>query len=208
MPGGLERDRPRFPREESDALWERFKSACDEQFERCRVFFAELDRKRQESSKLKERLCKQAEEHVESTEWKESAEILKGLQKQWKEAGPGERDRDEELYTRFRAACDRFFDRRSAWFAEMDAQRMENLKAREQLCEEVEALVREPKLEYGRLIPELQKKWKETGPVPRKHDQEIWQRFRGACDAYYAWLDSCRRDNLAQKVALCEQVEP
>jgi len=194
-------------KKDSDELWRRFKSACDENYERCRVFYNELDQKRRESLVIKERLCAQAEEHVASTEWKESADILKGLQKEWKEAGPGPRKNDEVLYKRFRKACDQFFDRRSEFFAEQDEERKDNLLAKEKLCQAVEDLLQEPKREHEKLIRELQKSWKEIGPAPRENDQEIWQRFRGACDSYYAWLDEKRQENLQQKIALCEQVE-
>jgi hypothetical protein len=194
-------------KKDSDALWQRFKSACDENYARCRVFYAELDQKRRESIAVKEKLCEQAEEHVASTQWKETTDILKGLQKEWKEAGPGIRRKDEALYKRFRKACDQFFEQRSIAYAELDAERQENLLAKEKLCQQVEELILEPQLEHDKLIRELQKTWKTIGPVPRKNDQEIWLRFRGACDSYYAWLDEQRQENLQQKIALCEQVE-
>jgi len=195
------------PKKDSNELWDRFKSVCDENYARCRVFYTELDQKRRESLVIKEGLCARAEEHVASTKWKESADVLKGLQKEWKEAGPGERNKEQVLYKRFRKACDQFFDRRSVSFAEQDAERKDNLLVKEKLCQDVEDLVQEPKMDHGKLIRDLQKSWKEIGPVPRKNDQEIWKRFRGACDTYYNWLDEQRVDNLQQKIALCEQVE-
>jgi len=195
------------PKKDSDELWQKFKTLCDKAYDRCREFYTELDRKRQECTALKEDLCSQAESHMESENWKKSADFLKDLQKQWKEAGPAERDREQELYARFRAACDHFFNRRSVFFAEQDLLRQENLKAKEALCLEVEELVKNPKMEHGRKIQEIQKRWKAIGPVPRKHDEEIWLRFRGLCDTYYSWLDEQRKNNLLQKTALCEQVE-
>ena len=192
---------------DSNELWHRFKTACDENFARCRVFFAELDQKRRDSIVKKEKLCTQAEEHVTSTNWNESAAALKRLQQEWKEAGPGLLNQDKLLYKKFRKACDQFFDRRSAFFAEKDIERKDNLRAKEQLCLEVEDLVREPKLEHDKLIRELQKRWKEIGPAPRENEQEIWHRFRGTCDSYYAWIDEQRLDNLQLKIALCEQLE-
>ena len=194
-------------KKDSNELWERFKSACDENYARCRTFYAELDQKRRESLVIKEGLCTRAEEHAASTNWKESTEALKELQKEWKEAGPGLRNKDEALYKKFRRSCDQFFDRRSVFYAEKDAERKENLLAKEKLCGEVEELLQEPQLEHDRIIRELQKNWKTIGPVPRENDQDIWKRFRGACDSYYSWLDEQRQGNLQQKIALCEQVE-
>ena len=191
----------------SQDLWDRFKSACDHNYERCRGFYAELDEKRQESLVIKEGLCVKAEEHVASTQWKESAEFLQGLQKEWKEAGPADRKKDQVLYERFKKACDLFFERRNAIYAEQDAERKENLLAKEKLCQKVEDLLQDPKREHGKVIQELQKEWKEIGPVPRKDDQKIWKRFRASCDSYYNWLDEQRQENLKQKILLCEQVE-
>ncbi len=191
----------------SQGLWERFKSSCDENYARCREFYAELDLKRQDSLVVKEELCVKAEEHVASTEWKDSSEFLQGLQKEWKEAGPAVRDKDQALYERFKKACDQFFERRNAIYAEQDAERKDNLLAKEKLCQDVEDLLQEPKREHGKAIQELQKKWKEIGPVPRKDDQKIWKRFRAACDSFYNWLDEQREDNLKKKILLCEQVE-
>lgn len=191
----------------SQKLWSRFKASCDENYARCRVFYAELDQKRKESNVIKEGLCVQAEEHVDSTKWKESSGVLQGVQKEWKEAGPGERKKEEVLYKRFRKACDQFFDRRNAFYAEQDVERKENLLAKEGLCQKLENLLQEPKKEHGKVIQEFQKSWKEIGPVPRKDDQKIWKRFRAACDSHYNWLDEQRLDNLQQKIVLCEQVE-
>lgn len=191
----------------SQKLWSRFKISCDENYARCRVFYAELDQKRKKSNVIKEGLCVLAEEHVESSQWKESSAILQGLQKEWKEAGPGERKKEEVLYKRFRKACDQFFDRRNAFYAVQDVERKENLLAKEDLCRKLENLLQEPNKEHGKVIQEFQKDWKKIGPVPRKDDQIIWKRFRAACDSHYHWLDEQRLDNLQQKISLCEQVE-
>lgn len=191
----------------SQKLWSRFKASCDGNYARCRVFYAELEQKRKKSNVIKEELCGRAEEHVDSTQWKESSEILQGLQKEWKEAGSGERKKEEVLYKRFRKACDQFFDRRNALYVEQDVERKENLLAKEDLCQKLEDLLQEPNKEHGKVIQEFQKNWKKIGPVPRKDDQKIWKRFRAACDSHYNWLDEQRQDNLRQKNALCEQVE-
>jgi hypothetical protein len=195
------------PKKDSSALWEQFKTSCDTMYERCREFYSELDQKRQQVTKIKESFCEQAEEHAESENWKESAEFLKNLQKQWKETGPAEREQEEKLYTRFRKACDTFFDRRSAFFTKQDAIRQDNFALKEGLCAEVEALVKNPCRETGAKIKEIQQTWKSIGPVPRKFDEEIWKRFRSSCDIFYNWLDEQRQKNLALKTSLCEQVE-
>ncbi len=194
-------------RKDSDGLWQRFKSVCDEVYDRCKEFYLEQDKQREKAAELKEDLCCQAEEHVDSEDWQQSGEFLKELQKKWKEIPFAEREREQELYSRFRSACDRFFERRSAFYEEQDKIRRKNLAAKEGLCLEVEELVKEPMLEHSQKIQEIQQRWKEIGPVPRADSDAIWHRFRQACDSFYSWLDEERQHNLVKKIALCEQVE-
>lgn len=195
------------PREEAEALWQRFKSACDRGFERCKPYLEELDRQRAEGIERREELCRQAETHVESTDWKESAESLKRLQAAWKEEAPIPRRREEALHARFRKACDRFFERRQAHFAEVDEGRRGVQAEKESLCARAEALAAEPDRGHTREFRELQAAWKRLGPAPREVDRALWERFRGSCDQFFAWLDEGRRENLRRKESLCEEVE-
>jgi hypothetical protein len=195
------------PKADAEALWQRFKAACDRGFERCKPYLEELESRRAEDIERREELCRQAEAHAESTEWKDSAETLKRLQAEWKEAGPIPRKREEELYARFRQTCDRFFERRQAHSAELDESRRGVQAEKERLCERAEALAAEPDRGHTREFRELQAAWKRLGPAPRDVDQALWERFRGSCDRFFAWLDAGRQENLHKKEALCEEVE-
>lgn len=195
------------PRAEAQALWERFKAACDRNFERCRPHFEELERRRAEAVARKEALCVEAETHVDSTRWKESADALKALQAAWKEAGPAPRRQDRELYARFRRACDRFFERREAHFAELDEKRRGNQAEKEKLCERAEALAAEPDPARAREFRDLQAEWKRVGPAPRDTEQALWERLRAAADRFFAALDEGRQENLRRKEALCAEAE-
>ena len=196
------------PRADARALWERFKAACDRNFERCRPHFEELARRRAEAAARKEELCREAETHVESTRWKESADDLKALQAAWKEAGPVlPRRRDQALYARFRQACDRFFERRDAHYAELDEQRRGSQAEKEKLCEWAEALAAAPDPARARDFRDLQATWKQAGRAPRDAEPALWGRFRGAADRFFGALDEGRQENLRRKEALCEEVE-
>ena len=195
------------PTADAQALWERFKEACDRGFERCKPYFEELERLRAETEERKAQLCCEAEAHVDSIDWKESAESLKNLQAQWKEAGPLPRKSEEELYARFRQACNRFFERRQAHFAELEEERRRHQAEKESLCERAEALAAEPERGHTKKFRELQTEWKRIGPAPREVEQALWERFRGACDRFFAWLDGPRLENLRRKEALCEELE-
>ena len=167
-------------------IWNRYRAAADRFYEARKQHYEELDQARQENLKLKEDLCAQAEELALSDDWKAAAEGIKQLQAQWKDVGPVPREKDDELWTRFRGACDGFFTRRQEYFQQKDRERLENLWKKEEICEEVEKLIALKSFQSAReRIKELQQQWKETGPVPRDKDEELWNRFRTACDNYF-----------------------
>jgi hypothetical protein len=180
------------PKEKSDEIWEKFKLVSDTLYERCKVYYAAQDVEREKNSKVKEELCEKAESFSESTDWKETAEELKGLQKSWKEVGPAPRKLDKQLWERFRAGCDSFFNRRSEFFAERDSERVENTAKKEALVLEVEQVLN---MDNGNAaaakIKSLQAAWKEVGPAERQKDQELWKRFRAVADEFF----NKRREN-------------
>lgn len=195
------------PKEDVDAIRSRFHAACERNWQRCGPYFEEQERQRAANQLRKEELCRQAEAHADSTEWKKSSAALKKMQAEWKATGAAPRAVEEQLFSRFRAACDRFFERRKAHYDELDKGREQNLVEKEKICAEAEALAREPQWEYSRQFRELQRAWKAAGPAPRKDEQKIWERFRAACDLFFNWLDEQRQANLGRKEALCEEVE-
>lgn len=195
------------PSKEREPLWQRFREACDRNFERCEPFLEEQKQRMEESLRLKEELCLKAEEHAESVMWKASAETLKQLQSAWKETGQCRRSDEEKLYARFRRACDAFFDRRAVHFNELDKDREQNQVKKEELCKEAEALLENKDWKQSSVFRKLQARWKEIGPAPRKTEQELWERFRAAADSFYSWLDEQRSGFLSEKEALCEEAE-
>ncbi len=200
------------PKAKSEALWKRFKGACDEVYAGCQEYFAQEDEKRVENLALKEELCVKVETLAGSTEWVETAEAIKGLQREWKNIGPAPRSRSDEVWKRFRAACDVFFDKRQEHLDEVDSTRGDNLKLKEELCEKAEALSEsEDWAETADVIKGLQREWRNVGPVPRAKSDAIWRRFRTGCDGFFdrrdAHQDKLRQENLDQKEALCGELE-
>ena len=195
------------PAKDEKALWRRFQQATDRNFGRCRLFFQALDDEAERNLQEKMRLRDLVVAQQESNEWQKTAEFIKSVQAQWKAVGPGPRDKEQEVFQAFRAACDHFFERRKAHHAVLDQERLANLAQKEILCQQAESLADQPDSAHKLQFQELQGAWKAIGPVPKEQEEVIWQRFRAACDRYYVWLDSLRPDNLAQKEALCAEVE-
>lgn len=176
-------------KEAGDALWKRFRGACDQFFAQRKQEAEARDDERAANLKRQEELAARAEALVNSSDWKLAADRLKRLQEEWKAAGPGPRDQkeaSEALWKRFRGACDQFFERRQAHFAEQDAERQANLTKKVALCQQVEALVASE--EYPgeddtiEMIKRFMGEWKAVGPVPKEQSELVWQRFQGACD--------------------------
>jgi hypothetical protein len=95
----------------AQALWQEFREPCDRFFARRKEHFDKVDAERSEHAKVKAALCEQAEALAESTDWDATAAAFKQLQAEWKRGGAPPRAEAERLWQRFRAACDRFFDR-------------------------------------------------------------------------------------------------
>jgi hypothetical protein len=178
-------------KEQADALWQRFKTTADKVYAEQKAHYAELDEERGENLKKKEALCKKVEAVALSIDWKGTSELLKSCQADWKAIGAGprqRRDEEEALWARFRGACDKFFERRQAAFAKQDEERGENLKKKEALCDQAEALLRKEDLDQDdgeSEIKRLQAEWKRIGPVPKEQADVVWGRFRGAADQVF-----------------------
>jgi hypothetical protein len=165
-------------RKTDDALWKRY-SAARETFNRQRGYhFAELDRERATAREAKERLCEQAEELVESTDWSATSAEFRKLLTEWKAAGRAARDVDDALWRRFKAAQDAFFKARNAATAERDAELHANATAKEALLSEAEKLDTTDHEAARAALRSIAEKWDAIGRVPRERSAELERRLR------------------------------
>jgi hypothetical protein len=167
-------------RKTDDALWKRFAAARDAFGRRRGQHFAQLDAERSTVKEAKERLIARAEELSTSTDWRETTAAMRDLMAEWKAAGRAGRDVEDALWTRFRAAQDAFFSRRSETFAERDAEQLANQKQKEEIIARAAALdVSDPKAAQSALR-ELQAQFDEIGHVPRDAMRRLDERMRAA----------------------------
>jgi hypothetical protein len=200
------------PRAQAEALWRRFKAAHDEVWARCEAQFAAQAQERTANLARKIALCEAAEAQAESTAWLQSAEALKKLQAEWKTIGPVSRGQEKATWDRFRAACDRFFTRRHQDLAQRKTAWAENLAKKDALCARAEALAESTDWDQAAAeIKKLQAEWKTIGPVKKTKSDAIWNRFRGACDQFFARHasrhDTARAERVAAREALCAELE-
>lgn len=163
-----------------------------------------------------EDLVKEAEALAEVTPTVEDKSrapaLLKDLRGRWKAVGGVPPERSKPLWERFDKACSAVHDACKEFFGKVDEERAENLKKKEELCAKAEALVDGTDLKAtAEALKALQAEWKTIGHVPREQSDAIWERFRGACDKFFARHkeagDADRAANLKAKEALCVRAE-
>ena len=200
------------PRAQGEALWRRFKAAHDAAWARCEAHFAAQTEARSANLARKIELSERAEALSGSTNWIQTADEIKKLQAEWKTIGPVSRGQEKAIWERFRAACDKFFTRRHADLAERKTMWAENLAKKEALCVKVEALRDSTDWDNAATeIKRLQAEWKTIGPVKKTRSEAMWQRFRGACDEFFARYaqrhDIARGERLAAREAIVAELE-
>ena len=180
------------PKKDNTRVYERFRSACDKFFEAKRRFYADVKTDMEHNFQLKNELCEAAEALQNSEEWKKTTDELIALQARWKEIGAVPRRYSDQVWKRFRSACDKFFERKAAHFADVDGEHEENLAKKLALLDEMAAAdVKEGGFE---LIKEFQRRWSEIGFVPIKRKDEVQKRYKECVDALFTVLRGSERD--------------
>ena len=203
-----------------ESIWERFKGVTSVINKRHQAHFEQLKEEQKKNLDAKVQLCEKAEEIAaavpqESGDWNALSKQMENLQAQWKNVGFAAKKENQKIYDRFREACDKFYNSKREYYANFKNVMQDNLKLKEQLCEKAEALMESEdwKKATDQLI-QLQKQWKEIGPVARKQSDAVWKRFRAACDHFFDnkskhfdKVDEQYSGNLALKLALIEEVK-
>jgi hypothetical protein len=201
-----------------DSIWDRFKAATAVINKRYQGYFEGQKEKQQENLEEKTKLCEQVEAIAEkevksSNEWNQLSNEIEQIQKKWRTIGFATKKDNQKIYDRFRAACDKFFARKREYYSQFKDSMNENMEKKLALIEKAEALKdsKEWKKTTEALI-DLQKQWKEIGAVPRKKSEQLWKRFRAACDAFFDERDKNAKPendyygNLKAKKALIEEI--
>ena len=201
-----------------DSIWDRFKAATAVINKKYQAYFEGQKEQQQENLAEKTKLCEQVEAIAEkevksSNEWNTLSTEIEEIQKTWRTIGFATRKENQKIYDRFRAACDKFFTRKREYYSQFKDSMNENMEKKLSLIEQAEALKdsKEWKKTTEALIA-LQKQWKEIGAVPRKKSEQLWKRFRAACDEFFNERDKNAKPendfygNLKAKKALVEEI--
>lgn len=175
----LQRHGPRLDRADEDALWKRFSSSRTKFDRHRRHYFSALDARQAEAKRIKEGLIEEATAMQNSTDWGRTSAAYRDLMDRWKKAGRASRKDDDALWKRFRAAQQVFFDARRENSEAIDSEYRENLKVKEALLEEAEALLPIEDLEgTTKKLRDIQDRWEDAGRVPRNDVARVEGRMR------------------------------
>ena len=206
-------------KEYRDQIWDRFKAATAVINKKYQAFFEGIKEQQAENLVKKTALCEKVEEIAErevtnSNEWNAFSKEIEDIQKEWKTIGFASKKENQKIYDRFRAACDKFYGRKRDFYTEYKDSINTNLEKKISLCEAAEAL--KSSTEWKKATDQfinLQKQWKEIGAVPRKKSEQLWKRFRAACDEFFAERDKNAKPendfygNLKAKQRLIEEIK-
>ncbi len=208
------------PHESKAETWERFREATSKINKNHSDFFEKQKEEQKKNLEAKTTLCEKVEEinleQLDSFKAFEakSREIIE-IQKLWKTIGFAPRKHNNKIYRRFRQACDNFFEKKRAYYAENIEKQAENIQKKTDLCVQAESLMESDDWKnVTETLKRLQREWKEVGPIPRRQSEKLWKRFRKACDtfferkaAHFSEAGASYDENLKAKNKIIEELE-
>jgi hypothetical protein len=209
-------------RDEQEALWTRLKSSFDVIYEKKRELNTENKQLSEEIFGAKARLLENLKPFTEFksdsiNEWNAKTKEVMAIQDQWNAIkGPMPRDRAKEISKDFWAYLKQFFKHKTEFFSKLEAQRVQNFKAKEALCIQVDEILASDDTSAANTnkIIDLQKKWKTIGHVPEKYKDSLYNRFKASCDKYFEAKRTESKDqdneyavNLKKKQDICDEIE-
>ena len=179
------------PQKMNTKIFERFRKACDDFFKRKAEHFKSIKGSMNENLEKKKQMCERAEALKDSQDWKNTAEILTKLQKEWKEIGPVAKKYSDPIWKRFVSACDYFFEQKSKAEAINRGAEQENLEKKKAIIEQLNAINKEesPSEKSRDIIRELMKEWNAIGHVPFKDKDRTYKQYRAVVDSLFKKLN-------------------
>lgn len=175
------------PQKMNVKIFERFRAACDEFFRRKAAFFKSVKETMAANLEKKKAFCEKAEALKESTDWKETAEILTKLQKEWKNIGPVAKKHSDAVWKRFIGACDYFFERKNKATSSQRSEEVENLSKKEDIIKRMAALEAAGTVDdaTAEQVRALMKEWNAIGFVPFKEKDRLYKEFHALVDKLF-----------------------
>ena len=208
------------PQEKKDEIWDRFKTATDKINQIRRDHYSKIQDEQQANYDAKVAICEKIDELMNENinsinAWQKKSVEVNELFKLWKSVGPAQKKQNDEIWNRFKGSMDLFFKNKKEFLSNLKEQQIDNYNRKLQLCIEAEALAESTEWRKATdAIKKLQEEWKKIGPVPKRHSDKIWKRFRSACDAFFtsksehfSGIKGVEEENLRLKRELLERIK-
>ena len=208
------------PAERANELWRNYQLYVEQFYDLLKLNSEarELDFKK--NLEAKTHLCEAAEKLADEEDVISAFHQLQKLHQEYREIGPVAKELREEIWQRFKAASTVINKRHQQHFDDLRAREEENLAKKTALCERVEAICNEENKntadweKHTKEIIDIQTEWKTIGFAPQKMNVKIFERFRAACDAFFASkaehfreLKDSFKENADKKRALIEKAK-
>ncbi len=208
-----------MPEDKKEDVWERFKVASDQINQRRKEHYDKIFAEAQNNYNAKVVLCEQAEEltakpDMSVKEYNEVSEKLADLLSMWKTLGQAPAKLNDEIWARFKGTLDRFFTQKKAYFQTIKDVQMQNYNQKLDLAIQAEAIADRTDWKQATAdILKLQEEWKKIGTTSRKYSDQVWKRFRAACDKffeakanYFSNVQGVEAENLQKKEELIQKI--
>lgn len=208
------------PQEEQEALWQRFKAASDAVYARRKEYVEQLKSELDDNLKVKDQLAEEVQPFASFDsdrikEWNAKTKEILEIQKKWEAVGGLPRAKAKAVNKKFWGTFKTFFNNKSAFFKKLDAQREENLEKKKELVQK--ALELKDSSDWQKTaeqFKQLQRDWKEIGPVPEKFRESIYKEFKAAADHFFekkrsknSEVEKEFEENLRLKEEVCDKIE-
>ena len=177
------------PQKMNVKIFERFRAACDDFFGRKGEYFKQLKEKFADNAARKQALVEKAQALQDSTDWKSTSDKLVALQKEWKTIGMVPKKMGEQLWTEFRAGCNKFFDARNAANAGTRGEEKANLAKKQEVIEKLKAITAETEGNVQEMVQKLHEEYNKVGHVPFKEKDKVYEEYHAQLDRIYKELN-------------------
>ena len=177
------------PQKMNVKIFERFRAACDDFFNRKAEFFKSMKQRFAENAEKKKALVEKAQALQDSTDWKSTADKLIALQKEWKTIGMVPKKQGDQLWNDFLAACNKFFEARNAATADSRNEERNNLEAKRNIVEQLKELAEGTAENIQQKVQELVEQYQQVGHVPYKEKDKLYKEYHEVLDKLYKELN-------------------
>ncbi len=208
------------PAEKANELWRNYQLYVEQFYDLLKLNSEAREYDFKKNLELKTKLCEAAEKLADEPDVISAFHQLQKLHQEYREIGPVNKELREEIWQRFKAASTVINKRHQQHYDGLRAKEEENLARKTELCEKVEAIIAEENKNTGdwerhtKEILEIQEQWRGIGFAPKVMNVKIFERFRAACDKFFASkteffrsLKDSYKENADKKRALIEKAK-